>query len=35
MDCVGDSRLWSQTMGYAGTTSRISGGNAAERKRKK
>jgi len=32
---VGDSRLCSQTMGYADTTSRIGGGNAAERKRKK
>ena len=35
MDWGGDSRLWSQTVGYADTTSRIGGGDAAERKRKK
>lgn len=35
MGWVGNSRLWSHTVGYADTTSRIGGGDATERKRKK
>ena len=35
MGWVGNSRLQSQTVGCAEITSRIGGGNAAERKRKK
>ena len=35
MGWVGNSRLQSQTVGCAGTISRIGGGDTAERKRKK